>query len=135
LKKDEVPQDQSSLQNFTKEVCYALNEDGKYATNLSSGWDVKTVALEVAWSDIEGRVEQAKSKVLNGDVSPVLYYMELRLMDFEILSSYTGFWKWTIKRHMKPSVFKNLSLKRLQVYAEAFDVSVEKLKNIELDEA
>ena len=135
MKKEDIPQDKSSLENVSKELCYALDENGRYSTNLSSGWDVKTVALEVSWSDIESRVQEAKAKVLNGDVSPILYYMELRLMDFEILSSYTGFWKWTIKRHMKSSVFKNLSLKRLQVYAEAFDVSVEKLKNIELDEA
>jgi hypothetical protein len=50
-------------------------------------------------------------------------------MDFQILSGYTGFWKFTIKRHMKPNVFKSLSEEKLKRYAKAFDVSVDELKN------
>lgn len=132
MKKKEIPQDHSSLQNFTKELCYAVDETGKYTTDLSSGWDVKASALDVAWKDIEARVADAKRKVLNGEISPVVYYMELKLMDLSILAAYTGFYQWNIKRHFKPDVFKKLSAKRLSKYAEVFEVSVEQLKNIEL---
>jgi hypothetical protein len=135
MKKEEVPQDKSSLINFSKEVCYAVDETGKYTTDLSTGWDVKTSALNVAWNDIENRVTDAKAKVLNHEVSPILYYMELRIMDFEILAAYTGFWKWTIKRHLKPENFKSLSESRLKIYAEAFEISIAQLKNIALYEA
>lgn len=135
MKKKEVPQDPSSLNNFTKELCYAVDETGKYTTDLSSGWNVKTSALDVAWKDIEKRIADAKSKVLKGEASPVLYYMELKLMDLTILSAYTGFFKWTIKRHLKPEKFNTLSNKKLQLYADVFEVSVDKLKNIELNES
>jgi hypothetical protein len=135
VKKKEVPQDTSSLNNFTKELCYAVDETGKYTTDLSSGWNVKSSALDVAWKDIENRIALAKTKVLNGEVSPILYYMELKLMDMTILSAYTGFYKWTIKRHMKSSVFNGLSDKKLRLYADVFEITIDKLKNIELNES
>lgn len=135
MKKKEVPQDPSSLNNFTKELCYAVDETGKYTTDLSSGWNVKSSALDVAWKDIENRIAQAKAKVLNGEVSPIVYYMELKLMDITILSAYTGFFKWTIKRHFKPGVFKSLSDKKLKQYADIFEITIDKLKNIELNES
>lgn len=129
MKKNELPQDKSALENFTREVCYVKNEDGKYETDLSIGWETKKVALDRAWEDIEERVEEAKKKVISGEASPVLYFMELKLMDLSVLAGYSGFWKWQIQRHMKPSVFKSLSDKKLQKYAEAFDISVDELKN------
>lgn len=130
MKKEEIPQDDGALNKLTKEVVYAVDGSGKYSSELSTGWDVKTKALDLAWEDIEKRIEAARQKVLNDEASPVLYFLELRLMDLSILSSYTGFWKWTIKRHLKPSVFKNLPEQKLQKYADAFNVSVEELKTM-----
>lgn len=89
----------------------------------------------MAWKDIEKRIADAKTRVLKGEASPVLYYMELKLMDLTILSAYTGFFKWTIKRHFKPEKFKKLSDKKLKLYADVFEISVDKLKNIELNES
>jgi len=129
MKKDELPQDKSALENFTREVCYVKNKDGKYETDLSTGWETKKVALDKAWEEIDRRVEEAKQKVLNGEASPVLYYLELKLMDLPVLAGYTGFRGWQIKRHMKSSVFNKLSDKKLQVYADVFEVSLEDFKN------
>jgi hypothetical protein len=135
MKKENVPQDMSSLGKITKEVCYATDSSGKYVTELSSGWDVKINALDVAWKDIAERTTKAKQQVLNGEASPLLFFMEYRLMDIGILADYTGFWKWQIKRHMKPAVFNKLSDKKLQKYAEAFNVKVEDLKTMTVHEA
>ena len=55
-------------------------------------------------------------------------------MDIGIVSAYTGFWKWTIKKHLKPAVFKNLSEEKLEKYARAFNVSVEELKTMNVHE-
>lgn len=113
----------------TREVCYVKGSDGKYTSDLSTGWDVKKQALDNAWDDINERVAEAAAQVKNGEISPIFYFMEVKLMDITLLSGYTGFWKWTIKRHFKPSVFKNLSDTKLATYAKAFDISVEELKN------
>lgn len=129
MKKEDVPQDPSALVGITRDVCYVKDKDGKYTTDLSIGWDVKKQALDNAWDDIKERVNEAATKVKHGEISPVFYYMELKLMDLTLLSSYTGFWKWTIKRHFRPSVFKNLSDSKLSIYAKAFDITLEQLKN------
>lgn len=134
MKKENVPQDISPLGKITKEVQYATDSSGKYVKELSSGWDVKMTALDVAWKDIEGRVAEARKRVLNQEASPLLFFMEYRLMDIGILSDYTGFWKWRIRRHLKPEVFKKLPDKTLKKYADTFNVSVEDLKSMTIHE-
>lgn len=132
MKKNDVPQDKSSLEaNDFKELCYAVDENGNYTTALSSGWDPKTIALNNAIEDINERVAKAREDVLNNEVSPIVYYMELHKMDINILASYVGFFKWRVKRHFKPNKFKKLSNKVLQKYADVFEVSIAKLKDIE----
>ena len=135
MKKEEVPQDLSSLGKITKEVCYATDGSGKYVTELSKGWDVKITALDAAWGDIETRVAAARQKVLNGEASPLLFFMEKGLMDTRLLASYAGFWTWQVNRHLKPEVFKKLSNKKLQRYAEVFNVTIDDLKNMNVHEA
>ena len=134
MKKEDVPQDLSSLGKITKEVCYATDGSGKYVQELSKGWDVKITALDVAWQEIEDRVEAARQKVLKNEASPLLFFMERRLMDIGIVAAYTGFWKWKIKKHLIPAGFNKLSEKKLQRYAEAFNVSVENLKTMNVHE-
>ena len=113
MKKNEVPQDKSNLEsaNF-KELCYAVDENGEYTTELSTGWSPKTIALNNA---IEA-----------------LNYMELHKMDLPILASYVGIWKWRVKRHFRPAVFKNLNNKILQKYADVFDITIEELQRTDL---
>jgi hypothetical protein len=134
MKKEEIPQDDGALNKLTKEVVYAVDGSGKYSKELSTGWEVKTKALDLAWEDIHKRIETARQKVLNNEVSPILFFLEWRLMDMGILAAYTGFWKWTIRRHLNPAVFKNLPQQKLQKYADAFNVSVEELKTMNVHE-
>ncbi len=134
MKKTDIPQDMSALENVGRELCYALDENGNYATAQSKGWEVKANALDLAWKDIENRIEKAKLKVKNGEASPLLFFMESRLMEPGIVSAYTGFWKWQIKRHLNPAVFEKLSERKLQKYAELFEISVEELKTMKVNE-
>jgi hypothetical protein len=135
MKKEDVPQDLGVLGKITKEVCYATDESGKYTTQLSNGWDVKSTALDTAWQQVDERIAAAKQKVLNNEASPILFFMEKALMDIEILAGYTGFWQWQIKRHLKPSVFNGLSDKKLQKYADVFNVGIPDLKTMTINEA
>lgn len=128
MKKDELPQDHSALENFTKELCYVQNEDGTYDTSLSKGWEVKKAALDNAWDDINEQVKQANLEVKNGIKSPIYYFMVKRLMNIQILSAYTGFMKFKIRRHFKPKKFNQLNDDILQKYASVFEIAVEELK-------
>ncbi len=132
MKQKEVPQDKSNLESLNfRELCYAVDENGEYTTENSTGWDPKTIALDNAIKDIEERTALAKQKVLNDETSPVEYYMELHKMDLGILASYVGLWQWRVKRHFKPAVFNKLNNSTLQKYADVFDISIDELKHIE----
>ena len=130
MKKEDIPQDTGAFGKITKEVCYATDAEGHYTTELSKGWDVKNSANDAAWQDIETRLQTAKARVLKKEASPLLYFMELKLMDIKILAAYTGFWTWQVRRHLRPGVFKTLSDRRLERYAKVFEVGVEDLKNM-----
>jgi len=134
MNKEDVPQDLSSLGKITKEICYATDASGKYTTELSKGWEVKMSALDVAWQDIGERVAAARAKVLKQEASPLLFFMELKLMDVGVLAAYTGFWKWQVRRHLRPAVFKKLSDRRLRRYAEVFDISIDDLNTLTVHE-
>ena len=135
MKKEEIPQDLGALGKITKEVCYAVDESGKYITVLSNGWEVKSSALDVAWKDVEKRIETARQKVMNKEASPLLFFMELHVMDIPIVAAYTGFWKWQVKRHLKYSVFERLPESKLEKYARLFEVSISELKTMKIHEA
>jgi hypothetical protein len=134
MKQEETPQDLGALGKITREVCYAVDPNGKYRTQLSVGWEVKAKALDVAWEDIEQRVADASGRVNRGEASPILYFMELRLMDIPIVSAYTGFWKWQVRRHLKPRVFERLPEQKLRKYGELFEVDLADLKSKHPDE-
>lgn len=134
MKKEDVPQDLSSLGKITTELCYATDESGNYTTQQSRGWDVKISALDVTWENVEKRSAFAREKVSKGEVSPLLYFMEKNVMDVAILSGYTEIWKWRIRRHLKPAVFRKLSDAILQKYAEAFNCTVAELKSMNVHE-
>jgi hypothetical protein len=130
MKKEEVPQDSSNLASANmRELCYAVDQEGNYTTELSTGWNPKTIALDSHMQDLQMRVENAKNQIKSGTASPILYFMELKRMDLSVLSGYVGMWGWRVKRHLKPNVFKRLNHKVLQKYADTFEISIEELKN------
>ena len=129
MKETEVPQEEGALRDL-KELCYVTDEEGNYTTRLSSGWEVKNVALEASLGRLQEQIDEAKATVIAGRKSPIVYYMLLNRMDWAVLADAMHCWQWVIKRHAKPSVFKKLSPKTLQQYAEIFNISVEDLVNL-----
>lgn len=121
MKVEEVPQDNANLfEGKTRDVTYALDENGKYTTVKSVGWDPKNIAMLDAWEHENQKIEEARKLVLEGKKSPVFYYMRKTLMDVKILALYTGFSRFRVKRHFKPSVFSKLDDTVLDRYIDAF---------------
>ena len=129
MKESELPQEKGALRDLT-ELCYVTDDEGNYTTLSSSGWEVKSIALEASLSRLQEQIDQAKADVLAGRKSPIVYYMLLNRMDWAVLADAMRRWQWVIKRHAKPSVFKKLSTKTLQKYAEVFGITVEELCEI-----
>ncbi len=130
MKKEDTPQDKSALENISHEVCYVKNEDGSYESVLSTGWDVKTDALENAWDEIHERIENARIAVQQRRKSPLYYHMEKNLMDLTLLSSYVKFSKLRVWWHLHPSVYEKLSPKILQRYAKVFNIAQDELNTL-----
>lgn len=130
MKKHDVPQHQGNLsKNNIREVIYATDDNGNYTTALSSGWEPKTIALDRSLEDIDERAQQALDDYREGRSSILPYLMERHRMDLGILAGYVGMWQWRVKRHFKPENYRGLSDAKLSKYAQAFDLSLEELKN------
>ena len=131
MKINEVPQDQGFLiEGKLRDVCYAVDENGHYTKVLSTGWDPKNEAMVMAWDVVFERVEEVRSKILAGALSPIAFYMELNVMDISILADYTGLSKHKVKKHLKMEKFQKLEPNVLQLYATTFNIAVEELRDV-----
>lgn len=128
LEKD-VPQD-VGMADGLKEVCYAVDEQGRYVLVPSAGWEPKNITNSQAWEVIEAELEAVRRQVVAGDLSPIAYFMTKNLMDVGLLAQYVGLWRWRVKRHLKPAVFKKLPPAVLARYAAVFAIPVEELQDV-----
>jgi hypothetical protein len=127
-----VPQDDANLfEGKGSELCYAVDENGQYVTARSIGWDPKNTVINQAWEVINHKVSDTRTKVLEGTLSPISFYMEKQLMDIALLAQYVGMSRWRVRRHLRADVFRKLDRRILSKYAEAFDISVEQLCKVE----
>ena len=134
MKKNEVPQDNETSIYGDKFgdglLKYATDTDDEYTTVQSVGWEPEIVALKQAWEEVELKVSEARAKVEQGELSPIAYFMEKKLLDIGILASYMGLWQWQVKRHLKPASFQKLKQSTLDQYASVFGISVDELINM-----
>lgn len=128
---DEVPQDGLDYKERDKlrKLLYATDKDGHYTGIPSVGWEAENIATKGAWDEVVEALRETEAEVKAGKLSPIAYFMQKSLMDVTLLAKYVGKWKWTVKRHMKPSVFNKLSDEALSKYASVFNISVEALKS------
>jgi hypothetical protein len=132
MQKDEVPQDRKIIHgqdNSLVKVLYVTDQSGHYETTKYAGWEAENLAMSQAWEDIDEKIETTRRRVIAGELSPIAYYMEKSLMDLPTLAQYMGSWKFFVRRHLKPSVFRKLSKKKLAQYASVFNIPVEELEN------
>ncbi len=131
MKVNEVPQDPKDFRegDKIKKLMYAVGKDGKYTGVNSAGWEAENEATKQAWDAVDEALAETKEKVMNGELSPIAYYMEKCLMDVGLLAKYVGKWKWQVKKHLKPNGFKKLDNSLLEKYAEVFEIKVDELIN------
>lgn len=130
MKKTDVPQHQSSSLAGQRKPLYVVDENGRYTTELSSGWDVEEVVLHQALQQFQQLAEAARQRVEAGISAPLEYHMYTRRMDVTVLAQSVGLFKWQVKRHFKPAVFGRLSADKLSRYAYVLGLSVDALQQL-----
>lgn len=130
MKAHEVPQDKEDYKGKSQihKLMYATNDDGSYTQVNSEGWEVENMATRQAWEAVLEELAEIEAKVKNGTLSPIAYFMHKSLMELPILARHMGKWKWQIKRHFKPAVFRRLDQDTLNRYARVFNISIETLQ-------
>ena len=126
MREKDVPQDEGMFGGL-KEVCYAISEDGRYRLVPSAGWEPKTIANDQAWDLLARQLDDVRQRVLTKEVSKLAFHMARTQMDIPLLAQYTGFFQWTVKRHLNPRVFDTLKPAVLERYASLFKISVGEL--------
>jgi len=132
MKFDEVPQDEAFLkEGKIRDVCYVVDKEGHYVRALSKGWTPKNEAIRLAWHEIHEHAEETRLKVMAGKLSPIALYMELNIMDLPLLANFMELPKWRVRRHLRMKGFKRLTNEMLSKYAEAMNITVAELVDLE----
>ena len=129
MKISEVPQDDIRTLQGAKKALYAVDDQGNYTRSTTSGWDVEEVVLTQVIDDFEEKAGAAALRVRKNETSPIEYFMYKKWMDPLTLAQVMGLYRWQVKRHFKPRVFKRLDDRTLGEYARIFGVSIGALKN------
>ncbi|WP_054698357.1 hypothetical protein [Desulfosarcina cetonica] len=59
MKIEEVPQDRGMITDDRREVCYAIDDQGRYVLTGSAGWEPKNIANRQAWEQIDQSITAA----------------------------------------------------------------------------
>ena len=131
MKAKEVPQDLKYFKDkVIRDLTYAIDEEGRYTSIFSDGWDVKNDLLGIVWDEIMEECEPVRQRVLAKELSPIAYHMKKNLQDIGMLAAYSGIPKRKIKKHLQYEAFIKLDEETLQQYADALRISVEELKQV-----
>lgn len=129
MKISEVPQDDIKTMNGLKKALYAIDDQGCYTKTTTRGWEAEEVVLNQVIGDFDEKARETASRVRNNETSPIEYFMYKNWMDSPTLAQAMGLYRWQVKRHFKPSIFKKLDDRTLAGYATLFRISVDALKN------
>lgn len=127
MKKEEAPQDNIAMYEGGRKALYTVVDEGKFEITQSSGWSVEEMATLQAVDEFVRLEHEAYEGFIEGKLSPLGVWMYRRRMSIATLSQCTGFWQWSIKRHLKFNIFKTLSPKKIALYCDVFDITLEEL--------
>ncbi len=130
MKINDVPQDRGMITDDRREVCYAVDDDGRYVMTGSAGWEPKNIANRQAWQLIDIAATQALERVHAGKASPLAYHMAKHQMNAGLLAKYADTSRLKVWLHLRPGPFAKITAAQLKRYAEAFGVPVSELTSV-----
>ena len=123
-----IPHEPNATLDGIQKVMYAKNEQGEFE-RYNYGSSVEEFATQVAVEEYELLKQECLARIKQGLSSPIEYFMYENRMDLPTLASAVGMFQWRVKRHLKMSVFQNMSDALLLRYADAFSLDLFYLKD------
>ncbi|MGH8307474.1 MAG: hypothetical protein ACRER0_04295 [Gammaproteobacteria bacterium] len=130
MKQDEVPQQNAKAFMGHSKMLYALDDAGHYTPTPCSGWEAEEIVLDQAIAEYQQHAADAWQRARQGHGSTLEYHMYHQRMDLVLLAQSTGYFKWRVRRHLKPGAFERLSEKYRQRYAEALGLTAVQLDTL-----
>lgn len=127
MRETDVPQEGNVTLDGHRKAIYARAADGRVQLVESAGWEVEEIVTRQAIDEFVQLAEQARQQALAGAVSPLAYHMYRARMDEALLAQSTGLWRWRIRRHFRPEIFRGLSPSLLRRYADALGIRADQL--------
>jgi hypothetical protein len=128
---NEVPERSAPLFEGQHKAVYVTDEQGRYLIAKSGGTEAEVSVTEEAVSWFARQAAEARERALRGETSPLEVHMCRQRMDIPTLAQATGFWRWQVRRHLRPRVFGRLNARTLARYAEALGLSVAQLQTVD----
>ena len=133
MKKEEVPQDRAKAFQGRSKALYAQDENGQYKIVPSSGWEAEEIVLDQAIAEYELAAAEALVRARAGHASTLEFHMCRCRMDVLLLAQSSGFFRWQVKRHLRPAIFASLSPAKKLRYAEALGLNLAQLESLPSD--
>jgi hypothetical protein len=130
VKKQEVPQQNAKAFMGHSKLLYAVDEQGRYVPAPCNGWEAEEIVLDQAIAEYVRLAADAWRHAREGRASTLEYHMFKQRMDVVLLAQSTGFFKWTVRRHLKPGVFQRLSNSRRERYGDALGLTPAQLDSL-----
>ncbi|MCX6283261.1 MAG: hypothetical protein NTW31_03350 [Bacteroidetes bacterium] len=107
-------------------ILYVEKEDGKYEA-MQTGSYISANYLDDYFLK-RGTLEKALGeKIARGEINAIEYYMILEDLTISELAARAGIMKWTVRRHLKPGNFSNISESALKKYSIVFNITVKEI--------
>jgi hypothetical protein len=133
MKLREVPQDRGMITNHFHEICYAVDDQGRYVLAPSAGWEPKNLANGQAWDVVNEQVGATLISIRTGKLSPLAFHMVNNQMNVALLAKYACCSRLRVWLHLRPKGFSRLTPQMLKRYADIFDIDVAALKTVPAD--
>jgi hypothetical protein len=122
VKKGEVPQQNAKAFMGHSKLLYAVDEQGRYTPAPCNGWEAEEIVLDQAIAEYVRQAQDAWQRAKAGSTSTLEYHMFKQRMDVVLLAQSTGFFKWRVRRDLRPGAFQKLSAARRERYSDALGI-------------
>lgn len=104
-------------------IYYVEKEDQQYGPIISGSYLSKNY-LDDYYFKQENLELSLRAKVIEGEISPIEYYMMLQDLSIADLAARVNIRRGKLKKYLRPDFFNRISLPLLRRFSEVFDIPV-----------